>query len=481
MVGRTTRFRGRDLTRTLCGSAGKVAPDMDSGRPTRRRRSSRRPREAGLGARSAYSLVPIGVVAVTLGLLLQPAINSPLIAVLVIGALVLLGLIAALGFDRTSTVLLVMAFGFAPLTNFAVGPKPFVLASVMFFASFALALPRISHIPLRLPGKFMIGGVLLTVTGFIATLFATNVIEHLIFLMTAVVGLIVMPAMVAWMSPSTKVMYACVIAFGIGTSFSTVYGLQGFFYRNYGFTYHPVALAYTCMLALSFVPFIIAAKGRGRWLFLPPIVALALVGTWTSGSRTGLLVIAALAVLVPILERSVKIGLAVLTAFVALVPSLLSVDTGRNATGALNRLFGGGGATASDSTRLMTIQDGFRQIQENPIFGNGYTVDKTYVIHNIYLQVLQAQGLIALVGLLLIFTAFVAPLRRASAPQRALAYPAYAAIIAGPFQPNMGDHYLALSLGLAMTAVVNVLNNERRAAQAMSDAVPYGAMPQTRV
>lgn len=453
---------------------------MDSRGRTRSRRS-RQAREAGLGARSAYSLVPIGVVALTLGVLLRPALNSPLIAVAVVGLLGLLGLVAALGFDGASTVLLVMAFGFAPLTNFAVGPKPFVLASVMFFASFALALPRIAHTRLHLPGKFILGGVILTVTGFVATPFATNAIEHLIFLMTAVVGLFIMPAMVAWMSPSTKVMYISVIAFGLGTSFSTLYGLQHFFYRNYGFTYHPVALAYTCMLTLSFVPFIIASKGRGRWLFLPPLVALALVGTWTSGSRTGLIVIAALAVLVPLLERSIKIGIAVLAGFVALLPSVLSVDAGRGSTGALSRLFGGGGATASDSTRLMTIQDGLRQIQENPIFGNGYSVDKTYVIHNIYLQVLQAQGLIALVGLLLLFTAFVAPLRRASYPQRMLAYPAYAAIIAGPFQPNMGDHYLALSLGLAMTAVVNQLNIERKAAKESSGGATVSEMPQTRV
>ncbi len=445
----------------------------------RSRRTSKHPRPAGVGARSAYSLLPIGVVALTLGVLLRPALSSPLIAVAVLSLLLLLGLVAALGFDGASTVLLVMAFGFAPLTNFAVGPKPFVLASVMFFASFALALPRIAHVRLRLPGTFMIGGVLLTVMGFIATPLAISSIEHLIFLMTAIVGLIIMPAMVAWMSPSTKVMYACVIAFGLGTSFSTVYGLQHFFYRNYGFTYHPVALAYTCMLTLSFVPFIISSKGRGRWLFLPPIVALAMVGTWTSGSRTGLIVIGALAVLIPILERSVKIGLAVLTGLVLLLPSVVGVDTGKTATGALSRLFGGGGATNSDTVRLQTLEDGYQQIRDNPIFGNGYSVEHTYVIHNIYLQVLAAEGVIALVGLLLIFTALVAPLRRAPYPQRTLAYPAYAAIIAGPFQPNMGDHYLALSLGLALTAVVNQLNRERKAALENAGADAVSEMPQT--
>jgi O-antigen ligase len=372
-----------------------------------------------------------------------------------------------------------MAFGFAPLTNFEVGPKPFVLASVMFFASFALAVPRLSQTPLHLPGKFVLGGVLLTVTGFVATPFAASTIEHLIFLLTAIVGLFIMPAMVAWMSPTTNVMYACVIAFGAGAGFSTIYGLQHFFYRNAGFTYHPVALAYTCMLAISFVPFIFTSQNRSRWLFLPPLVALAMVGIWTSGSRTGLVVIGALAVLIPILERSVKVGLAVLTGLVLLLPSVVSVDTGRTSTGALSRLFGGGGATSSDTVRLQTIEEGYQQIRDNPIFGNGYSVDYTYVIHNIYLQVLQAQGLIGLVGLLLIFTAMVAPLRRASSPQRTLAYPAYAAIIAGPFQPNMGDHYLALSLGLAMTAVVNQLNKERKAAQENAGADAVTDLPQT--
>jgi O-antigen ligase len=233
------------------------------------------------------------------------------------------------------------------------------------------------------------------------------------------------------------------------------------------------------MLAVSFVPFIISSKNRSRWLFLPPLVALAMVGIWTSGSRTGLVVIGALAVLIPILERSLKVGIAVLTGLVLLLPSVVSVDTGRSSTGALSRLFGGGGATSSDTVRLQTIEEGYQQIRDNPIFGNGYSVDYTYVIHNIYLQVLQAQGLIGLVGLLLIFTAMVAPLRRASSPQRTLAYPAYAAIIAGPFQPNMGDHYLALSLGLAMTAVVNQLNKERKAAQENAGADAVTDLPQT--
>ncbi len=467
------------MTRTLGRTAGKVSPDMDSGLATRWRGNN--PRPAGVGARSAYSLVPIGVVAVTLGLLLRPALSSPLIAIAVVGLLGLLGLVAALGFDKASTVLLVMAFGFAPLTNFSLGLKPFVLASAFFFLAFALALPRMARTRLRLPPKFMLGGVLLAVMGFIATPLAINSIEHLIFLMTAVVGLVIMPAMLAWMSPTTNVMYASVIAFGFGTAFSTVYGLQHFFYRNQGFTYHPVALAYTCMLTLSFVPFIISSKGRGRWLFLPPVVVLAMVGTWTSGSRTGLVVIAALAVLIPILERSVKIGLAVLTGLVLLLPSVVSVDTGKTATGALSRLFGGGGATSSDTVRLQTLEDGYQQIRDNPIFGNGYSVEHTYVIHNIYLQVLAAEGLIGLVGLLLIFTALVAPLLRAPYPQRTLAYPAYAAIIAGPFQPNMGDHYLALSLGLALTAVVNQLNKERKAADKSSGADAESKKAQNRV
>ncbi|MDN5746011.1 MAG: O-antigen ligase family protein, partial [Nocardioidaceae bacterium] len=297
--------------------------------------------------------------------------------------------------------------------------------------------------------------------GLIATPLAIDPVTSLIYLLTAVVALVAIPAAVVWMAPSNRLIWAMALAFGLGTAASTLYGLPGYVYRNYGFTYHPVALAYTCMLTLALVPFLLTMKVRYRWVVTPPIVVVALVGLWTSGSRTGLVVLILLVVMVPVMERSLRLGLAVAAAGVIALPTILTYDPTSGSTSALSRLFGSGGAQASDQTRISTIEDGLQQIQQNPLFGNGYSVEHTYVIHNLYLQVFAAEGVIGLVGICLMLAALVIPLRTATAPQRALCYPAAAAILAGPFQPNMADHYLGLTLGLSLFAAVGVMNRRR--------------------
>lgn len=405
---------------------------------------------------TAKDLVPIAFVVVVLVLTWPVAMASPIIGLGVAGLLGIGVLVLAFGADRASTVMLVLSFFFAPLALLAIQP-PIVLASALFVVAFALALPRLLVRPLRLPAMFTVGALLFTIMGVIAVPLATSPPASLTYLFLAVLALIIIPVALAWMAPTERQMYAMALAFGIGTAVSTLYGLPRYTYRNAGFTYHPVALAYTAMLTLSFIPFLLTSKVRGRWILVPPVALVAVLGIWTSGSRTGLVVVAALLVLVPVLERWTGFGLLVAACFVVLLPTVINFDPSGGSTTAVSRLFGGGGAQGSDALREAKVEDGLAQIRESPIFGNGYSVEQTYTIHNIYLQVPAAEGLIGLVGLLLMFGALLVPLRRATAPQRCLAYPAVAVILAGPFQPNMTDHYLGLALGLSLVAAVGVM------------------------
>jgi len=418
------------------------------------------------------TVLPILLVMAILALL-PLATASVLFAIVAIALAALIILVATLGADRASTVLLTMAFGFAPLTNFAIGPKPIVLASFMLFAAFCLALPRMIHQRLHVPAPFLVGALLFTVMGLLATPRAINAIEHLGYVINGVIALALIPMALVWMSPSTRQMWALMFSFGLGTCISTLYGLPTYTYRNPGFTYHPVALAYTAMLALSFVPYLLTLKQvRSRWLLVPPVIVIALIAVWTSGSRTSFVVLIALSVLVPLLERSIRLGLAVVTTGVVLLPVVVTADTSSNSTSALARLFGDGGASNSDTVRLITLDDGLRQILDSPLLGNGFSTEHTYVIHNIYLQVLAATGIIGLIGLLLMFGALMVPLFRTSDPRRFLAYPAVAVVLAGPFQPNMTDHYLAMSLGLCLIAAVRVRPDATDAAAAPIERAP---------
>lgn len=432
---------------------------MSSRTPMRLRSEPRRFRRATARAPMAPVVAPVAVVAVVWVLLLPLALAAPLIAPVLIGLLCLLGYVIAVGLDRASNAMLVLAFGFAPLTLATLGPSLLSAANLLFATSFFLALPRLLREPLRLPGMFVVGAALLTIMGLAAAPFAISAAVSLGYLLLAVIGLILGPAVVGWMAPTNRQMWAMMIAFCIGTAISTLYGLPRNVYRNAGFTYHPVALAYTSMMALSFVPYLLTLKVRGRWLVVPPLAALAVTGVWTSGSRTGLVVLAALVVLIPLLERSLKLGIAVIAGAVLAMPTIFKATADISGTSALSRLFGGGGAQNSDTVRESTLRDGLEQIQQSPIFGNGFSVEHTYVIHNIYLQILAAEGLLGLIGLLLILSAFVAPLRKVSSPRRALMYPALAAILAGPFQPNTGDPFLMLPLGLSMVVAMGLLRD----------------------
>lgn len=434
---------------------------MDTGSPTRRR--STRDGRARVRRRriSASVVVPVLLVLAAYAGLLRPALTNVLIAAAAAGLLILVLIVATLGTERTSNLLLVLSFLLAPLAGLSLGSQFISAATLVFLLAFALALPQLVHRPLRLPAMFLIGSALLFMMGLLAIPNSLSWVVSSSYFVTVIVALVIFPAFVVWMRPNQRMLFLMAVAFGVGTAISTLYGVPRGEYRNSGLTYHPVALAYTAMLTLSLVPFIIASKERYRWIVTPPLVLVALVGVWTSGSRTSIVVLAALVVLVPMFERSIRLGLAVVAGMLLVLPTIFALDPVNNSTSALSRLFGGGGARASDQTRIGTLKEGLEHIKEHPILGSGYSVE-THTIHNLYLQILEAEGILGLVGLLLLATALILPLRTATAPMRCLSYPALAFILAGPFQPNMSDHYLGLCLGMSLCAAVGVMNERER-------------------
>ncbi len=373
---------------------------------------------------------------------------------------ILMAVTAWFGFERTGMGLLVGAFALTPANLLNLGSKYLLVGDVFFLLAVAMLAPRILRTQLKLPTPFVAGSVLLCCLGLIASLLAPVSAPSFVYIAGAVIALSLMPAIVVWIGPTDRQMWSMALAFGIGTSLSCLYGLPTYTYRNAGFTYHPVALGYTSMLTLAYMPFLVASKVRGRWVVLPIVAFMALVGVWTSGSRTGLVVLAALALLVPVLEKSIPLGLTVAGIGVVLLAKLAAYDPSKDPTSALSRLMGQGGSQGSDAVREDALRGSWEQIQSHPYFGTGYSIDHTYTIHNLYLQVLTAEGPLGLLGLLMILGVLVLPLVYGSGVRRLLAYPAVAVILAGPFQPNMADHYLALTLGLSLVAASSIQRPE---------------------
>ena len=176
---------------------------MHTGPDLRNRLRSRRADGARHWAPSASLLVPL-VVVVALLAMIPVAVTSLLVAGGAIGLVGLIIMVSALGADKASNVLMVLAFGFAPLTSFSLGLKPFVLASLFFFLAVALVLPRLVRQPLRLPSTLLVGTLLFTVMGLVSVPLAISAIESTIYVATAVIALFAMPAVIVWMRPTHR-------------------------------------------------------------------------------------------------------------------------------------------------------------------------------------------------------------------------------------------------------------------------------------
>lgn len=172
--------------------------------------------------------------------------------------------------------------------------------------------------------------------------------------------------------------------------------------RASGLTYHPNHLGLVTAMAL---PVAIARLGSGglRGLAAMAIVPLLIVGVVESGSRGALLAAVASAGLVFILGvRTERLRMTVLmfAAPIVTFALLVAVLGHGELTGAIafERLGGGGGAAQSDQERIMTLRQSLDQAGEHALVGEGFAVVRS--AHNIYLQLLQAGGVLALLGFL---------------------------------------------------------------------------------
>lgn len=172
--------------------------------------------------------------------------------------------------------------------------------------------------------------------------------------------------------------------------------------RAPGLTFHPNHLGIVAAMAL---PFAVARLGAGgmRGLAALGLVPLLIVGVVESGSRGaslaaagGVLILFALG----ISTMRTRTILLLLAAPVLTFVVLVSVVGNNELTGsvAIDRLGGGRGATLSDAARKQTLRQSLGDAGDHLIVGGGFAVVRT--AHNIYLQLLQAGGILALAGFL---------------------------------------------------------------------------------
>ncbi len=239
-------------------------------------------------------------------------------------------------------------------------------------------------------------------------------------------------------------------------------------HRAQGLTLHPNHLGLVSAMALP-VALIRAirpvAPGAGLGFTLRNLgYALVLaVGILVSGARAGLLAVVVALVALPMLQDTrrrvgrllalalIVVGMLGVVVLDTPLASSLGIVTGSRLTGSA------AGTSASNDYRISAYSSALRQIAGDPVVGQGFAVAR--VAHDIYIQLLQAGGIIAL-GAFLVVMAGAFRVRReiercsVRAPSSDLAVACNASVIAwlvnGAVQNQLYDRYLYIPLGLLL-------------------------------
>ena len=392
-------------------------------------------------------LVPLCILAVS---------SMPGSAAMSIGiALLVLGLVG-LGLGRTAEAFVLLGAFLSPMNNLHTsGALSFVTAADAAFAvGFGLMVPDLIRRPLRLPSTFVVGSIGVLFAALISSLLSEVPLASLNGVVRLVVGAFGLATLLAWWSPNLKKTVAIAWAYVLGNVLSAANAIiesattwDG---RRAGLAEHPNMFGLSALLGLSLIPFLITQTPRPRrWI---PVAAglVCFWALWTSGSRGALAALIVVALIYPLISRSVLAALGLLAVFalgVILQEQLLGESTSGNALG---RLLGKGSASGSDEAREQVAEAALEQFQAHPILGVGL-VD-VLAAHIIYLQIIAAMGVIGIAFFVLAGWATVRPAVVLNAPFSLLALPALSYATVGWVTPVLWDRYIWVTLGLSLLA-----------------------------
>jgi O-antigen ligase len=285
-------------------------------------------------------------------------------------------------------------------------------------------------------------------------------------------------------------------AFNAGIAFSDLvlrtsigWKITGFEWlgRTGGLAVHPNHLGLACAMALpvSLVQMSIVKQLNRQliWLLIP--LAL-MVGVLVSGSRAALIGSGAGLVMLCFLNnRLIKplllifiISLLLLSIAVKYQPGIFDL-----LNYGWNRLLGGVSVGESDAIRLEYYSETYLEFIENPLIGVGFGIVRRS--HNIYLQILQAGGALALIGFLAFIVRFLlfgwnlTLEKRMAAHNRDVAKALLTSIviwlIVGLVQNQISDRFLYIPMGLilSMRYMQNRKSIFKRTAMNLEENIKY--------
>ncbi len=225
--------------------------------------------------------------------------------------------------------------------------------------------------------------------------------------------------------------------------------------RSAGLTVQSNYLALTCVLA---IPTAMLWLGRSRRWTLAGLIGVPLLlgGVYSSGSRAGtvaaLLAVAATVAAVPRFRP--RLALVLPLGGMALVLVLMFTNVGSKVLHQI-RLGSASSTSGSDYQRSLQAQVAWTQIQARPLDGVGFSVIAN--AHDIYLELLDAGGVIALASFVVFVGGLAGAARRSMSgllreESVVLAVAVVAWLINGVFDNQLADKYLYVVPGLLLAA-----------------------------
>lgn len=401
-------------------------------------------------------LVGLAVVLLAAGLIVAVAF-LPAVAPLALALALYVMVLAIVGRERMVVLTMMGVFATAPMAKgLAASPSSAITPTdVLLGVAIVLAAPTLITRRANLPYPYVIGLVVVLVTGAVASVLSAAPVQSLVNLLQWTYVLAFMPFFyLVWRPPARLVsllLATYVAGHVVSTGWAFIEGPLGNG-RYLGLSHHPNSFALAGMMSFAALLYLWHEhRGLAVRACIAVAGALAVQSVLLSGSRAATLVVAALIVMVPFVERSAVQGFAFagLGALGVLALPVLA-DIGGEGS-ALARLTGGGDVNAANQERDTARETGFDLFLSSPVTGNGL-LDTYLFIHDNLLEVAVATGIFGLLGYLLMVFTLARPIF-GSGRHRRLSYLVWAYIGVGSAIPSLWDRTIWVPMALVFLIV----------------------------
>lgn len=408
------------------------------------------------------ALLTVAAITITGALVYAAATISPILAVAAALALVVF---ISLGTDRTGLLCLMGAFATAPMGRGIEGLSGGIgtPTDLLLGAGVLLVLPGVVHRKLGLPPVWVASLVAIATFSLVGSLITETAFLSIFSLVRWMVFLGVLPMVIAWWRPTRPVIVTLFWSYVAGHMASTAYGMgEGaapVTLRYDGLTIHPngFGLAGLITIAILFYLWEHHREPVLRMVILGAGLAAA-VSIWFSGSRAALAVAVVLCIMLPLVERSALSSFAVAGLGVLGLAALPLAARISGKGSALSRLLGEDDtAEVADDVRSDALQFGIDKFLDSPIFGSGLV--EVEVIHNIYVEVAVAAGIVGLIAYLVILFTLARGLF-GDHPERRVAWVIWAAIGIAAALPGLWDASIWVPGSLAILPALRATGDE---------------------